>query len=235
MSRPAPAGRGPPHEGYAAVMPKVARSVLRWAFSNLTWWLFWLCGAAVVTAVLGALANLEGWSQAVFVVGIFGVTLSSLVAGSKVAVRLLPDRVLRTEASQQPGFGAGLLDLAATEQQRKLRAAMQRIAGEIAYGRKMIQDAQARGEYWDRDFREIPNQAWVEHSQLLAEAAEALEAYQAAEDAYHEFDRINHRLAAVPKDYHGVIRPREEDRLGDAIEVAVTAEKKLREAAKKIG
>ena len=186
-----------------------------------------------MTAVIGSVSSLEGGWKALFVVGVFGVAVSALVAASRVALALLPDRIVRGRPeSQAGGFTSGLLDMAAVEQQRKLRAGVQRISGEIAYGRKMLIEAQSRDMYWNPFSQHLLRDHWNNQSELLAEAAEAVAGYRAAEAAYHEFDRIgrivDERMGPRPRPMSPAVLP--EDRLDEAISTAEAAETALADA-----
>ena len=87
--------------------------VARWALSHFAWWLFWLCGAAAVTALASAIADLKGWQETMFVIGIYGVAACALYAASGIAVAMLPERMRHRSSVQQPsgGLTSGLLDI----------------------------------------------------------------------------------------------------------------------------
>ena len=154
---------------------------------------------------------------------------------ARIALTYLPERVRQGSPVQQTGgFTSGLLGIAAVEQQKKLRAALQLIQGEIAYGRKMLIDAKRDHVFWNPNKRGVPIDAWKEHERLVAEAPESLEGYRVAVAAYHEFYRIDQRLherssVTVPKPVVLIT-----DHLDEAISIATDAEAKLQAAADSI-
>jgi hypothetical protein len=175
-------------------------------------WLLSIGGASLLTGLAGwALYALDVIPTAFLVlllVGLFCVSLAgiawvvpSLLAGRfPTAAAALADAAPRqrersTSASPSTSESGSSSEMEAHEQRNaELRKAARLVRTEIDYGRSMIRDASANGEFWSST-RTIPNEAWMNHNETLAREATASNAHAAAAAAYHEFDRLNHVVA----------------------------------------
>ena len=168
---------------------------------------------AVALEVVGGLVPGVGWSLAAVAVAA-GLLLAFGIFAGPSLWRSFALSVVRTarevETADEPPVAGPPVEATHGGRDEATRPVLQRLAGELAYGRKMVERAKVERRYWDPRRRYLPTDEW-ESSRASLPGTPGLEVgYAAAVSAYYEFERLNDlvedRWRAVPDNVREMVR-----------------------------
>jgi hypothetical protein len=169
--------------------------------------------------LVGSGLQLAGWTSPVV-----GVSLMVLGAAWVIGVFVGPpvaDRALdavATDVAKRLQVGIDASKAAQeTDRKRVLQGMVKRMIAELTVASERLEEARARGLYWDSEVFRLSSDEWVASHEVVSDDPELASSYMHVRLAYEELNRINGIV--IERRNHPVVSSRQtdpSDRLPDA-------------------